>query len=130
MSFLSTKEDNIAKFVKELRESFKLTDTPENKMLNIKKVLAKFNELKDHEKVAIITGAIDNGIFHLKNRSRIYNNSPLARIKKLVIVVMRAFLTISWFGFIALLTSPEGRLMNLFDTVYNFIKSRFSTVFL
>ena len=32
MSFLSTKEDNIAKFVKELRESFKLTDTPENKM--------------------------------------------------------------------------------------------------
>ena len=99
-------------------------------MLNIKKVLAKFNELKDHEKVAIITGAIDNGIFHLKNRSRIYNNSPLARIKKIVIVVMRAFLTISWFGFIALLTSPEGRLMNLFDTVYNFIKSRFSTVFL
>lgn len=130
MSFLSTKEDNIAKFVRELRESFKLTDTPENKMLNIKKVLAKFNELKDHEKVAIITSAIDDDKFHLKYRSRIYDNSLLARIKRIIIVVMRAFLTISWFGFIALLTSPEGRLMNLFDTVYNFIKSRFSTVFL
>ena len=130
MSFLSTKEDNLAKFIQELRESFKLTNTPENKMIDIKKVLAKFNELKDYEKVAIITAAIHDDKFHLKDYSRVYNESLLTRIKKIAMVTIRTLLTIGWFGFIALLTSPEGRLMNLFDTVYNFIKSRFSITFL
>ena len=130
MSFLSMKEDNLAKFIQELRESFKLTNTPENKMIDIKKVLAKFNTLKDYEKVAIITAAIHYDKFHLKDCSRVYNESLLTRIKKIAMVTIRTLLTIGWFGFIALLTSPEGRLMNLFDTVYNFIKSRFSITFL
>lgn len=129
MSFLSTKEDNVTTFIREIKESFKLTDAPENKMLSIKKVLVKFNTLKDHEKVAIIMSVINDDKFHLRDHPRIYNEISLIQIKKITILTICTLLTISWLGFIALLASPDGKLINLFVTVYDFIMSHFSIIF-